>query len=44
MLEKLIENIGCLASVYGKQPEDFVKKLKDNATATVKDYMEYEEP
>lgn len=33
LLEKLIENIGCLASVYGKQPEDFVKRLKDNANA-----------
>lgn len=33
LLEKLIENIGCLATVYGKQPEDFVKKLKDNANA-----------
>ena len=33
LLEKLIENIGCLATVYGKQPEDFVKPLKDNANA-----------
>lgn len=33
LLEKLIENIGCLATVYGKLPEDFVKRLKDNANA-----------
>lgn len=33
LLDKLIENIGCLATVYGKQPEDFVKRLKDNANA-----------
>ena len=38
LLEKLIENIGCLASIYGKQPEDFVKRLKDNANA--KEYIE----
>jgi hypothetical protein len=29
----LIQNIGYLSSVYCKQPEDFVKKLKDNANA-----------
>jgi hypothetical protein len=33
LLEKLIQNIGYLSSVYCKQPEDFVKKLKDNANA-----------
>lgn len=33
LLDKLIENIGFLATVYGKQPEDFVKRLKDNANA-----------
>ena len=33
ILDKLIENIGTLSSVYGKQPEEFVKKLKDNANA-----------
>ena len=42
LLEKLIENIGCLSSVYGKQPEDFVKKLKDNANAkeVIDEYQE----
>ncbi len=29
----MIQNIGYLSSVYCKQPEDFVKKLKDNANA-----------
>jgi len=33
LLDKLIENIGTLSSVYGKQPEEFVKKLKENANA-----------
>ena len=28
LLETLIQNIGTLSSVYCKQPEDFVKKLK----------------
>jgi hypothetical protein len=32
-LDKLIENIGHLSSVYLKKPEDFVKRLKDNANA-----------
>jgi hypothetical protein len=32
-LEKLIENIGHLSCVYSKKPEDFVKRLKDNANA-----------
>ncbi len=29
LLDKLIENIGTLASVYIKAPEQFVKKLRD---------------
>ena len=29
----MIQNIGNLSSVYCKQPEDFVKKLKENANA-----------
>lgn len=33
LLETLIQNIGTLSSIYCKQPEDFVKKLKDNANA-----------
>jgi len=32
-LENLIENIGHLSSVYLKKPEEFVKRLKDNANA-----------
>lgn len=29
VLDKLIENIGNLSSIYMKQPESFVKKLRD---------------
>ena len=29
MLEKLIDNIGMLSSVYYKPPETFVKKIRD---------------
>lgn len=31
-LDKLIENIGYLACIYAKKPEDFVKRMKENAT------------
>jgi len=30
LLDKLVENIGTLASVYGKPPEQFVKKLRES--------------
>ena len=29
LLDKLIENLGCLSSIYQKAPESFVKKLRD---------------
>jgi len=29
LLDRLVENIGSLASVYQKQPESFVKRLRD---------------
>ncbi len=29
LLDKLIENIGTLSSIYMKPPEQFVKKLRD---------------
>lgn len=29
MLDKLVNNIGMLASVYYKPPENFVKKIRD---------------
>jgi vesicle coat complex subunit len=29
LLDRLIENIGTLASIYMKTPEQFVKKLRD---------------
>ena len=34
-LDKLIENIGYLACVYAKKPEDFVKRMKENANKEV---------
>lgn len=40
LLDKLIDNIGTLSAVYYKEPEDFVKKLKD--TANAKEIIEYE--
>jgi hypothetical protein len=30
LLDRLVENIGTLASVYGKPPEQFVKKLRES--------------
>jgi len=30
LLDRLVENIGTLASVYGKTPEQFVKKLRES--------------
>lgn len=39
LLDKLIDNIGTLSSVYYKEPEDFVKKLKD--TVNAKEIVEY---
>lgn len=29
LLEKMLDNIGMLASVYSKAPEQFVKKIRD---------------
>lgn len=42
LLNKLVENIGNLSSVYLKAPEKFVKKLRDVLNSKVQDRAEDE--
>ena len=42
LLDKLVENIGNLSSVYLKAPEKFVKKLRDVLNSKVQDKAEDE--
>lgn len=46
MLEKLIQNIGTLSSIYSKPPEQFVKKIRDrvNERFDLEDHEEEEAP
>jgi len=48
LLDKLIENIGTLASIYLKPPEAFIKKMRDSLNQREKEYEEereqYREP
>jgi AP-1 complex subunit beta-1 len=42
-LDKMVENIGSLASIYYKAPEKFVKKIRDRISERVDNENEFED-